>query len=306
MNPSATSAMIPTMLVHGGAGVLDGERIPRCLAGCEAAARAGWAVLERGGGAVEAVEAAVRVLEDDGEFNAGHGAVLNRDGVIEVDAAIMDGWLRAGAVGAVPWMRHPITLARRILDDNRHILLVGEGALEFARSTGMGPEMPGSMITPRARQRWERERQGRVAPSATGDTVGAVAIDRQGGLAAGSSTGGISYKLPGRVGDSPIVGAGLYALDGAGAATATGHGETILRVSLCRVAIDTMARGATAQSAAERAIAELTARTRSSAGWSGGTAGIITIDAAGRIGHHRDADVMPWAAVQDGRTTSGT
>src|SRR4051812_38119612 len=182
----AASRPIPALIVHGGAGVLDADRVPRCLAGCEAAARAGWAVLARGGSALEAVEAAVRVLEDDGEFNAGYGAVLNRDGVIEVDAALMDGALRAGAVGAVPWMRHPVTLARRVLDEGRHILLVAEGATELAREHGIAPEMAASMITPRSRSRWERERQGRAEPSATGDTVGAVALDRHGGLAAAS------------------------------------------------------------------------------------------------------------------------
>src|SRR5256885_5173482 len=121
--------MHASIIVHGGAGVLDADRIPRCVEACEAAARAGWAALDRGGSALDAVEAAVRLLEDDGEFNAGFGAVLNRDGVVEVDAAIMDGLLRAGGVGAVPWLRHPVTLARRILDEGKHILLVGDGAL---------------------------------------------------------------------------------------------------------------------------------------------------------------------------------
>ena len=288
--------MRTSIIVHGGAGVLEAERIPRCRSGCEAAARAGWAVLDRGGDALDAVEAAVRVLEDDGEFNAGYGAVLNREGVVEVDAAIMDGSLRAGGVGAVPWLRHPITLARRILDEGVHILLVGEGALAFAREHGIAPELPGAMVTERARVRWEKERTGRLAPSATGDTVGAVARDRQGRLAVGSSTGGISWKRPGRVGDSPIPGAGLYALDGAGAATATGHGESILRVVMCKHAVDVMRAGGDADRAARLAVEEMA---RFAGGVPGRTAGIIAIDAEGRVAQHRNSEVMPWAAISD-------
>lgn len=296
------TTVTPAILVHGGAGVLDEERIPRCRAGCEAAARVGWAVLERGGSALDAVEAAVRTLEDDGEFNAGYGAVLNREGVVEVDAAIMDGGLRAGAVGAVPWIRHPVTLARRVLEAGRHILLVGEGAAEFGRAAGIGPELPASMITARARDRWERERQGRAQPSATGDTVGAVAIDGRGNLATASSTGGISFKHPGRVGDSPLLGAGLYAREGAGAATATGHGETILRVTLCRHAVDELGRGAGAEEAARAALEEMRRRT---AHLDGGTAGIIVVDAAGNLAQARTAAVMPWAQVRGGLPASG-
>src|SRR5215831_12473432 len=118
----------PSIIVHGGAGVIEDERVGRCVAGVERAARAGWAVLERGGSAVDAVEAAVRDLEDDPEFNAGYGAVLNRLGTVEVDACVMDGELRAGAVAAVPWMRHPVTLARKIMEAGEHVLLVGGGA----------------------------------------------------------------------------------------------------------------------------------------------------------------------------------
>lgn len=299
--------MHTSIIVHGGAGVLDAERVPRCREGCEVAARAGWAVLERGGSALDAVEAAVRVLEDDGEFNAGYGAVLNRDGVVEVDAAIMDGALRAGAVAAVPWLRHPVTLARRVLDEGAHILLCADGALAFAREHGIAPEMAASMVTPRTRARWEKEREGRVAPSATGDasdTVGAVACDRRGQLAAASSTGGISFKRPGRIGDSPLVGAGLYALDGLGAATATGHGESILRAVMCKVAVDALrVPGAGPFEAARSALAEVAER---NARLSGGTSGIITVDGHGRVGHARSSEVMPWASFVDGEMQSGS
>ena len=290
-----------SIIVHGGAGALDADRIPRCRMGCELAARAGHAVLERGGSALDAVEAAVRVLEDDPEFNAGYGAVLNRDGAVEVDAALFDGSLRGGGVGAVPWMRHPITLARRVLEDGQHLLLVGDGAVSFARDHGMAPELPAAMITDRTRARWEKERMGRARPSATGDTVGALARDASGRIAAGSSTGGISFKHPGRVGDSPIPGAGLYALDGSGAATATGHGESILRVMMCKVAVDAMGGGKDAMEGARAAVAELDLRTKAL----GGNGGIITMTGDGNVGHSRSADVMPWAAVVDGKSMSG-
>src|SRR4051794_7762259 len=127
----------PSIIVHGGAGTVEDERRPACLAGVERAAAAGWQVLDEGGSALDAVERAVRVLEDDPEFNAGYGAVLNRLGTVEVDAGIMDGELRAGAVAAVPWMRHPITLARRLLEAGEHVLLVGGGALLYARELGL-------------------------------------------------------------------------------------------------------------------------------------------------------------------------
>ncbi|MSP61048.1 MAG: hypothetical protein EXR72_12030 [Myxococcales bacterium] len=290
--------MKPAIIVHGGAGFVDGERIPRCREGCEQAARAGWEVLAAGGGALDAVEAAVRVLEDDPEFNAGRGAVLNRDGVIEVDAAIMDGALRAGGVGALPWVRHPVTVARRILERGEHILLVGGGALAFARECGIEPESPEAMVTVRSRARFELECAGRLAPSATGDTVGACAIDAGGQLAAATSTGGISWKRPGRVGDSPLPGAGNYADHLAGAASATGHGESIIRVVMAKFAIDRLRSGLGADEAARAAVDELGGRV-------GGEGGIIVIDRAGRIGHARNTPCMPWASVQGGELAGG-
>lgn len=291
--------MTPSIIVHGGAGHVDGQRVPACCAGCQRAAREGWRVLSEGGGALEAVEAAVRSLEDDPEFNAGYGAVLNRAGEIEVDAALMDGTLRAGAVGALPWVRHPITVARRILDENEHILLVGVGALAYAREHGIEPESPEALVTPRSRARFEQERAGRLAPSATGDTVGACAIDAAGRVAAGTSTGGISWKRPGRVGDSPILGAGNYADDQAGAASATGHGESILRVGMARTAVDWMRAGASAADAAQAAVDELGARVN-------GQGGIILVDRDGRVGHARNTRLMPWASIVDGQEESGS
>ncbi|HWE31578.1 MAG TPA: isoaspartyl peptidase/L-asparaginase, partial [Polyangia bacterium] len=125
--------MTAAIIVHGGAGDIEDARRARCIAGCEAAAAAGWARFDAGGSALDAVEAAVRALEDDEEFNAGYGAVLSRAGTVEVDACVMTGERAIGAVGAVPWLRHPVTLARRVLEDGEHVLLVGDGALAFAR-----------------------------------------------------------------------------------------------------------------------------------------------------------------------------
>ena len=150
--------MKPAIIVHGGAGDIEDARRDRCVAGCEAAAQAGWARLQAGGSALDAVEAAVRALEDDPEFNAGYGAVLTRAATVEVDGCVMTGARAIGAVGGVPWLRHPVTLARRVLEDGEHILLVGDGALAFAREHGIEPESPDTLMTPRARNRFERTR----------------------------------------------------------------------------------------------------------------------------------------------------
>src|SRR5581483_3879544 len=204
----------PALIVHGGAGTVEDERRAACLAGVERAARAGWDALERGGSATDAVETAVREMEDDPEFNAGYGAVLNRLGTVEVDACIMDGAQRAGAVAAVPWFRHPVTLARRLLEAGEHVLLVGGGALLYAREVGMAGDPPESMIAPRSRARHEREAAARAAAlPKVGDTVGACCVDRDGRVAAATSTGGTPWKRPGRVGDSPLPGCGNYADD---------------------------------------------------------------------------------------------
>jgi beta-aspartyl-peptidase (threonine type) len=301
------------IVVHGGAGQI-GEAGPEreardraARAAVERAAEAGWEVLRDGGAAIDAVEAAARVLEDDPELNAGFGSVLTRAGTVEVDAAIISDAVgltpsarrRVGAVGAVPWLRHPTTIARRVLEAGEHVLLVGDGALAFAREHGITPDDPTTMVSPRARARYERERAARGAiPPAPADTVGAVAIDAHGTVAAATSTGGTSWKRPGRVGDSPIVGAGLDADAAAGAASATGHGESILRAGLSRTAIEMLRRGHPPDEAARAAVEELVART-------GGEAGIILVDARGQIGAYTSTGRMPWAARTDGGLTSG-
>jgi beta-aspartyl-peptidase (threonine type) len=288
------------VLVHGGAGDIAPGRIDLHTAGCLEAARAAAEVLRGGGAALDAAQRAVFVLEGLPSFNAGTGACLNAEGLIELDAAIMDGAaLRAGAVCALPPFLHPIAIARAALDDGRHILYAGEGAARFARERGFTPSSSEAMTTPTARARWEAARAGTNPgpsegfPGATppgGGTVGAVVRDAKGSVAAATSTGGLLNKRPGRVGDSPLLGAGTYADDEGGACSATGAGEAITRVGLARGAIDALRSGTPPEEAARRAIATLGARV-------GGTGGLILVDREGRLGFARNTATMAWAAI---------
>lgn len=211
-----------SIIVHGGAGAIDAALSEVHQAGCRRAAEAGRAILAAGGSAVDAVVAAVRVLEDDPVFNAGVGGALDADGVVMTDAAIMRGSdLGYGAVGAVTGIRRPIELARAVMEDGKHALLVGPGALAFARARGIERCDPRALETDPSRAKWWATQ--------VGDTVGAVARDARGELAAGTSTGGLLGKYAGRVGDSPIAGAGTYARSDWGGISATGHGETMMR-----------------------------------------------------------------------------
>jgi L-asparaginase / beta-aspartyl-peptidase len=282
--------IVPAIVVHGGAGALEPGREAGAQSGCAAAARRGLEVLAAGGSALDAVQAAVRALEDDPQFNAGVGSALTRDGTVEVDAAIMDGaTLRVGAVGAVRNLRQPIDVARAVLDDGEHVLLVGEGAWAFARERQLAqPVAPEIMITERARARLAAELRRRAAGAGGGGTVGACAIDADGHVAAATSTGGMSGKRPGRVGDTPLPGCGTWADDRGGAASGTGHGELIIRVTLTRQVVDALAAGVPAEAAARRALADLAERV-------GGEAGVICVDAAGRVGAARTTAAMPHA-----------
>jgi L-asparaginase / beta-aspartyl-peptidase len=220
------------IVVHGGAGgsITDPERAERMRAGAGAAIEAGHAVLAAGGAALDAVEAAVVVLEDDPEFNAGRGAALTEYGRVELDASIMAGATRAaGAVAAVRGVRNPVRAARAMLDDGRHVLLVGAAATEFAATAGLNFENETWFVTQRERDALARLKEG-DATGARG-TVGAVARDSQGRLAAATSTGGVSGQRLGRVGDSPLIGAGTWA-DETVAVSCTGHGESIIRTAL--------------------------------------------------------------------------
>ena len=263
-----------SILVHGGAGPVDeGDRAKECEAGCLAAARAGHAVLRAGGRALDAVEAAVAVLEDDPLFNAGVGSALNLDGDVEMDASLMDGQaLAAGAVAAVRTVKNPIHLARRVLEATSHVLLVGPGAERFARECGLVEVDPRSLVTDHARKRLAHRTEARSGHG----TVGAVACDAHGHVAAATSTGGMTGKRPGRVGDSPLIGCGTYADDRGGAASATGVGEGIIKVVMAKRACDELCQGASAPEAARRAVAEL-ARV-------GAKGGLIVVDGRGRLG----------------------
>lgn len=285
-----------TVLVHGGAGDLAPGRLDRHLAGCRAAAAAGADVLRAGGRAIDAVERAVLVLEDDPCFNAATGACLNADGFIELDAAIMEGSrLRAGAVCALPPFAHPIAIARAALDDGRHVFYAGEGARRFAVEHGFTPVDSAAMTTAFARDQWAHARARDASadgrnPGTGAGTVGAVARDAGGTVASATSTGGRVNKAVGRVGDSPVLGAGTYADDDAGACSATGHGESALRVCLANSAVDMLRLRTHPEEAARAVIRSMATRV-------GGLGGLILVDRFGRIGLARSTPSMIWAAV---------
>jgi len=279
----------PVILIHGGAGKAVPDLVERRKAGIREAALAGWKLLREGASAVEAVEQVVRLLEDDPAFNAGRGACLNRDGDIELDASIMDGReLAAGAVGAVKRIANPVTLARAVMKAGRHIMLVGEGARRFAAEVGIKEGAPDALVTERQRARWATRREAQGEGSGT---VGAVARDRAGHLAAAASTGGLPFKAPGRVGDSALIGCGTYADDRLGAASCTGDGEAIIRLVLARTALEFIRTGEEPMGAARRAIELLTART-------GADVGIILLDPRGRIGFAKNTAQMACGYIR--------
>jgi beta-aspartyl-peptidase (threonine type) len=273
--------MALAIIVHGGADTLPPEKVEASKAGCLAAVRAGWKVLEAGGSALDSVEAAVRVFEDDPTFNAGVGACLNRDGAVELDAGIMESsGLRAGGVGAIRGVRHPISVARQVLRSGS-VLLVGPGAERFAAEHRAEQCDPADLVTEEARRDLEEQRH-------SCDTVGCVALDAQGVLAAGASTGGLIGKEPGRVGDSPLVGSGIYAEERHGACAMTGTGETIIQVALARTVIEFLAEGCDPTASAERAIRVLEERVQ-------GEGGCIVLDPDGRIGWAHNSPDMSCA-----------
>jgi beta-aspartyl-peptidase (threonine type) len=281
-------ATASAIIVHGGAGEVGAERFERLREGVRAAAAAGDAILLAGGSALDAVVAAVRVLEDDPEFNAGIGSALTRDGTVETDASVMDGVTqRVGAVAAVPDLGNAIVLARAVLDAGEHAILAGPAAWRFAATLGIRPAPPGTLVTERARARLAARTGG------SGGTVGAAARDRQGRYAAATSTGGIVGKRAGRVGDSPIPGAGTWA-DARCAISATGDGEAILRVALSRSIASRIAAG----SELRHAIAE---ELRALHTITGGSAGVIAVDDRGVLGLQLSA-TMPIASITRGGT----
>jgi beta-aspartyl-peptidase (threonine type) len=270
----AVPMLRPVLLVHGGAGVALPELAAEMRDGCTAAVAGGWRILTDGGGALDAVCAAVAALEDAPAFNAGVGSCLTSDGTVEMDASVMQGaGRRAGAAAVVRGVCHPVHLARAVMEDGRHVLLTGAPAEAFAQARGLARCDPAALVTDRQLQRWRQRRH-----AGNTGTVGATAVDRAGHVAAATSTGGIFFKLPGRVGDSAIIGAGTYADDALGAASATGDGEAIMRAVLTKYAVDALRDGSHPATVAQRAIRYLTRQ-------AAGSGGIIIVDPLGRFGY---------------------
>lgn len=284
----------PTIVVHGGSGTVAQDLHAAAVAGTRAAAAAGQAVLLAGGSAEEAAIAAVRVMEDDPAFNAGRGACMNADGEFELDAAIMRSRdLRSGAVAGVRDVRDPILLARLVMEETRHCLLIGENAARFARARGVGRFGREEVWTPKAEAHLAAIRAGTRLENRA-DTVGAVAIDARGDLCAAGSTGGVLYKLPGRVGDTPLVGSGLYAHPELGACVTTGVGEAIMTHVLAYAALQRI-RGATAEEVAALASAlvrEVSAR------WDGVAVGLILLRADGTPAIVHASEHMSWGLAR--------
>ncbi|HEU4636470.1 MAG TPA: isoaspartyl peptidase/L-asparaginase [Edaphobacter sp.] len=293
----------PILLIHGGAWAMPDEAVAAHEAGIAEALAAGYALLERGGCAMDAVEAAVAAMEDNDIFDAGRGSFLTRDGRVQLDALMMNGEdLRAGGVACVERLRNPIRAARLVLEKSPHVYFVGVGAERFALQNGMPLIDNTELIIPRERERLmafqHAELQGAVDTTFSGplmddptisshDTVGAVALDQHGHIAAGTSTGGTLSKAPGRVGDSSLIGCGCYADDESAAVSLTGWGEPIMKLVLGKWAADRVAEGSTPAEAATAAIQHLYNRL-------GGYGGIILLDRKGRVGLAHNTPRMAW------------
>lgn len=285
--------MKPTLIVHGGAGTFPQHHQETAMEGVRVAAEKGYELLIAGSSALDIVETAVCILEDCPVFDSGVGSVLNSDGEIEQDAIIMDGaTLGIGAVAAVKGIRNAITLARRVKDHTPHTLLVGDGAFRFARQQKLPLCTTADLTTPHELDRYLAHLNNIKTETGSKGTVGAVAVDKVGNIAAATSTGGIFFKMPGRVGDTPIVGAGAYADNQLGGASATGHGESIMRILLSKTALDALTRGMNVQQAAEFGIHVLHTRMQAQAG-------IIMVDPAGNVGFAYNTPHMAVARVLD-------
>ncbi len=274
------------LVVHGGAWDIPDEMVKSHREGCRKALLEGWKILEHGGSAVDAVEATIKVFEDDPTFDAGRGSFMNALGEIELDASIMNGTtFRAGAVAAVQNIRHPITLARKVMEESEHVLLVGLGAIRFAKEVGVEQCSLDELLVDRELQRW-KDLQGRETFSTKEafqkkhpmGTVGCVALDSKGTIVVGTSTGGTPNKYPGRVGDSPLIGCGTYADSTIGGVSATGWGEAIIKVVLAKTVINLMEwHDGNPQKAAEEGIRILEKKAQ-------GNGGVIVLNRGGKIG----------------------
>jgi L-asparaginase / beta-aspartyl-peptidase len=291
----------PVLVVHGGAWAMPDDMVEAHLVGVRNALRAGWRVLEGGGAAVDAVEEAVVIMEDDETFDAGRGSFLNRDGKVQLDALIMDGAsLRAGGVGCVERVRNPVQAARKILSESPHVYFVAEGAERFAAEHGVELCRNEELVIAREVERlreYQAQQAGDVsakdgndlfAPEISHDTVGAVALDRAGNIAAATSTGGTLNKAPGRLGDSSLIGCGCYADNLSAAVSTTGWGEPIMKLVLAKWTADRVAAGNLPEWAAQEAMNYLKQRLN-------GHGGIIVLNAAGQFGIAHNTPRMAWA-----------
>lgn len=295
----------PVLLIHGGAWAMPDDAIAAHEDGVANALATGYALLEQGASAVDAVEAAVAVMEDDETFDAGRGSFLTQDGRVQMDALLMNGEnLRAGGVACVERLRNPIRAARLVLDRSPHVYFVGTGAERFARQHGMALCDNMELVIPREQHRLYKAQADELAglPDETfsgnmgsHDTVGAVALDMHGNIAVGTSTGGTLNKAPGRVGDSSLIGCGCYADNLSAAVSLTGWGEPIMKLVLGKWAVDRVAAGDSPQVAAQAAIDYLFNRL-------GGHGGIILLGPDGRVGVAHNTQRMAWGI----QTSQGT
>ena len=299
------SSINPVLVIHGGAWAMPDDMVEAHLNGVNNALTAGWRVLERGGAALDAVEEAVVIMEDDETFDAGRGSFLNRDGKVQLDALIMDGaTLRAGGVGCVERLRNPVRAARKILSESPHVYFVGEGAERFATEHGVQLCKNEDLIIPREVERL-REYQAELAkpgekqdgndlfapehhPAISHDTVGAVALDSNGNIAAATSTGGTLNKAPGRLGDSSLIGCGCYANNESAAVSTTGWGEPIMKLVLAKWTADRISAGNLPEWSAQEAMNYLKQRLN-------GHGGIIVLDPSGHFGIAHNTPRMAWA-----------
>ena len=295
----------PAIAVHGGAGTWQPERSQPGLEGIKKAAERGFEILKNDGSALDSVMEAVMVLEDEGAFNAGYGSSLNIEGEIEMEASIMDGkTLQAGAVGLLKDIKNPVRLARIVMEKTDHVFVVGEGAEKLAKIFNLERRNP---LTELRLKYYEEQKSAllngkfelpklaeliKAHPEIFElETVGAVAIDKNGNVAAATSTGGFPLKLPGRIGDSPLIGCGTYADNQAGACSATGVGEIAIRLALAKTVCNFMESGKTAQEAAEMAINLVNKRLSSTYN----SMGLIAIDTYGRVGAAHNSPNLCWA-----------
>nr|XP_046256947.1 isoaspartyl peptidase/L-asparaginase [Scatophagus argus]XP_046256948.1 isoaspartyl peptidase/L-asparaginase [Scatophagus argus] len=289
--------MSAVVVVHGGAWAIPDELAQASMDGVKVAAREGFSVLKTGGSALDAVEAAVRTLEDNSVFNAGHGATLNSDGGVELDAIIMDGrTLASGAVSSVKNIANPVSLARAVMEKTAHSMLTSRGANLFAESIGMPTVPTEALVSEYERKEWEKHKsyvtgvREEFNSQWVHDTVGAVAVDSAGNVACATSTGGIRNKMVGRVGDSPIIGSGGYADNFSGAVSCTGHGESILKVTLARLILSHVEQGKSVAESSQLSLQYMADRVR-------GAGGSIVVSPSGQWAATFTTERMAWAAV---------